>query len=67
MVRCITCHREEQAKVPGEVEPADVNKSFKFVEATDAVKIMIESKAVRSTAAVPYAEKTRDGQRTVIV
>ena len=30
-----------------------MNNSFKFVEATDAVKIMIESKA----AAVPYAEQ----------
>ena len=34
-----------------------MNNSFKFVEATDAVKIMIESKAVRSAAAVPYAEQ----------
>ena len=34
-----------------------MNNSFKSDEATDAVKIMIESKAVRSTAAVPYAEQ----------
>ena len=34
-----------------------MNNSFKVDEATDAVKTMIESKAVRSTAAVPYAEQ----------
>ena len=34
-----------------------MNNSFKVDEATDAVKTMIESKAVRSTAAVTYAEQ----------
>ena len=34
-----------------------MNNSFKVDEVTDAVKTMIESKAVRSTAAVPYAEQ----------
>ena len=34
-----------------------MNNSFKVDEATDTVKIMIESKAVRSTAAVTYAEQ----------
>ena len=36
---------------------ADVNSASKADETTDAVKTMIESKTVRSTAAVPYAEQ----------
>ena len=36
---------------------ADANSSSKADEATDAVKTMIESRTVQSTAAVPYAEQ----------
>ena len=36
---------------------ADVNSSSKADEATDPMKTMIESKTVRSTAAVPHAEQ----------
>ena len=56
-IRCVTCHRERQAKDPEGIESLQTFSSAEVnsVSKADAEKSMVELQTVRSTAAVSYA------------